>query len=252
MRLSRAGKTIRNLLVTALLAALTAAALGFPPLTVHQMCRQVGRDLLLPDLEPIYDLSFRQSYSGSSRRTFVLAKSGPTYVAFQFEREGLRNTRFYQPIQLKMENGPLVTSRFGSIYITGDFTGVASATAEVTVQHTDVWQDFETRQQTDIQLGESKVFSYDCVLENDQVLSFNYSKSDSGAVNWEEGGLIDAVETWYRQYFTDIPAEMEYLNGSYGLDWDIPVEVTLYDEAGAVMDTLSLAVSRHDIRWDYY
>ena len=43
MRLNRARKTIRNLILCALLWALVYTMLGFPPYTVRGMLDQIGR-----------------------------------------------------------------------------------------------------------------------------------------------------------------------------------------------------------------
>lgn len=252
MRLSRSGKILRNLLVSALLAVFTAAALGFPPLTVRQMCRQVGRDLLLPDLEPVYEISYNLPHIGSPpRRTFVIAKSGPTYAAFQFQQDKGFYSRFYTTLPPRLANDHLLIPRFGSLYLTGDFADVSAATAQVTVQKTTVWQDYMTRQQTDIQLGERAVYTYNCVLENDQVLSFCYTEETSANNHPTSTTLRNVADHWYRLSFTNIPEDREVGLGTQSLDWEIPVDVTLYGADGQVLDTLHLTASVYDLSWDY-
>lgn len=250
MRLSRPGKILRNLLLTALLAALTVTAVGFPPLTVSQMCRRRAGDLLLPDLTPVYHMRYKPFVNGGPH-TFVIARSGDTYTAFQYRREGL--THSPEPLcRTRLENDCLLTYRNGSIYIAGDFSKAASATAVVTAQRTTQYLDYETRRQTELQLGEQRVFTYDCIKENDHLLTFHCG-AKHGEVNTlsPEDDLAAAAEHLYHRGFTNIPPEAaaQGVGGFYPLEWDIPVEVTLRDEAGAVLDTLSLTAATNELQW---
>ena len=82
----RRRRIFKNLLFCLLLALGSVVVLDFPAYTVEAMCREVEREYLLADLEPLYVLEDREEYSsGNDDFTFVVARSGESYIAFQYE-----------------------------------------------------------------------------------------------------------------------------------------------------------------------
>ena len=92
----RKQKIFRNLLGCLLLGACAYALLWFPPYTVRGMCRQMARDYLLEEpLEPLYVRKDSSRYvNDHARYTYVLARSGNTYISFQYEQNFLQNWRY--------------------------------------------------------------------------------------------------------------------------------------------------------------
>ena len=96
MRLNRKQKILRNLILSVLLSLVFYACLGFPVYTVKDMCRQMAQTYLLEEpVEPLYILRERNPshYDNQSPRyTFVVARSGDTYISFQYERNFLKSS----------------------------------------------------------------------------------------------------------------------------------------------------------------
>lgn len=243
MRLNRKQKISRNLLICLLLAACVYALMGFPPYTVKGMCRQMERDLLLTDLEPVYVLRDRKSLWSSE--TFVVAREGETYLSFQYEQNFLQNWRYYQTIYPKLANGTLCTGRDGTLYLAGTFADAASATAEVTVEKTDLYYAEATDSYQKV-TGEKRVFTYQGEKRGDGVFTFRYRSEAhkpawAGLPEWQYD-LENAAAEWYSFRLTGQE------DGSRGvLHADLPVHVTLYDASGGLLDTLDLTVDTYEV-----
>lgn len=243
-RLNRKQKIVRNLLVCALLAACVWAALGCPPYTVRGMCRQVARDYFLEDLEPVYVRREKVQYSGddlSRLNTFVLARSGETYVGFQFQRHGLQNSRYYLMYEGKMANGALCTAWGGMLYAAGPFADAASATAVVTArqQYADLGAD-----------GPAVEFTLEGEKLGNETFAFPYISSEHFITRFwdrrgevpgpeEEVDLLDAITLWYW--------EADESGGYSLLNADLPCVVTLYGEDGGVLDVLELEAGVYEL-----
>ena len=254
MKLTRGGKVIRNLLVTALLAALTYGAAGFPAWTEEQMCRQLGHDFLLPDPVPVYDLRYDSRIIGSRSRyrTFLIVKSGPTYLAATYCRDGLRMERNFLLLEACMANQYLLTPRNNRLFLAGDFSRAASATAVVTVRETVVNSEYGDRNEWTLEEGRPERCVYEGVRENDSVFSFRCSPASDRNGNLDQSfyenhrDLYMIAENSYRHQIRNTEEGMPdpLVNR---LDWEIPVEITLYDGAGDVLETLHLTVYTQDL-----
>lgn len=241
--LNRKQKILRNLLLCALLGFCVYAALGFPPYTVKGMCRQVARDYFLEDLEPVYvrQDKFKYAYEGLSRKdTFVLARSGETYAAFQFQQHGLQNLRYYvRSYGVEMENDALCTAWGGTLYAAGTFADAVSATAVVTAQ----------RQYASLgEAGEPVDFTLKGEKLSDGAFAFSYispehswysptSMHGRDPAPGQEIDLLDAIELWYWE-----PLGEEDGGGYSLLHAELPCAVTLYGADGGVLDVLEMEV----------
>ena len=227
MRLNRTGKIIRNLLVCLLLWLGVWTLLRFPPYTLEGMCRRVQQEYLLEKVEPVYVLREPHKYTDEMMNrmyTFVIARTGEDYISFQYDQYLLQNQRRYTR-QADLEKGALCMARLGTMYVAGAVKEAAFATAVV-----------ETT---------GKTFTLEGQRLGDEVFGFVYADEE----HWyarpedpppiEEMDLLNAVELWYWD-------ELE--GGGRSLRHEgIPCTVTLYDEAGAVLDTLELEVETYDI-----
>ena len=246
----RKQKIFRNLLGCLLLSACAYALLGFPPYTVRGMCRQMARDYLLREpLEPIYVLEDSSRYvNDHARYTYVLARSGNTYLSFQYEQNFLQNWRYYQHIAPKMSNDTLCTARDGILYIAGPFEGVSSATAEVAAEKTLVLYDPDTEERRAVRGPEVRTFTLQGEKEGEELLVFHYRNGEPDLfpeqVPETQQDLEDVSDLWYRIYL----GEEEDISAGHGLlHMDLPVHVTLYDASGVLLDTLDLTVDTYEL-----
>ena len=245
MSRNRTYRIIRNLLICLLTGAVLYACLGFPPYTVKGMCRQMERDYLLEEpLEPLYSLRDNSRYTNDhAQYTFVVARSGDTYLSFQYEQ----NWRYYQHVFSKMSNSVLCTGRNGVLYVAGPFGNAASAAAQVTVEKTTRIFDPDTGEQWTTRGPETQTFTFQGEKAGEELFFFRYRSSESHLwpelVPGEERELEDVVDLWYRSY-----RKGEEGGASHGwLHDDVPVQVTLYDEAGAEMETMDLSVDTYEL-----
>lgn len=234
----RKQKILRNGLCCLGLILLTYASLGFPPYTVRGMCERERREMLLPELEPVYVLKEKHEYSGDwlkRQYTFIIARCQDTYVSFQYDRHGLQNTP--GPIRrtdLAKGKGALCTARSGIMYVVGDLKDASSASAVVRASNGTKVRDFELTGQ---RLNE-EMFVFDYNNGEGEVFSFFLDEKTE-----EEMTLGEIAMYWYRTPIGD---------SGYSYDHaDLPVTVTLYDEDGAVVDTLHLDVGTYDLHSRY-
>lgn len=234
MRLNRKQKILRNSFLCLALILLTYGALGFPPYTVKGMCERQRREMLLPELEPVYVLKEKHEYSDDwfkRQYTFIIARCEDTYLSFQYDRHGLQNTTKYtRSLELSEGEGVLCMARTGTMYVAGDFKDVHSAAAVVRATDGTKYRDFPLEGQ---RLSE-EVFGFD--YNNGEGAVYHFYLEDKPE---EEMNLGEISMYWYRTPHGD--------NG-YSYDHaDLPVTVTLYDESGAVLDTLNLEVGTYDL-----
>lgn len=229
MKLNRKQKIIRNFLICLVLIFSIHAAMGFPPYTVEWMCRQVQRDYLLPELEPLYTFREKHSYSGEwldRTYTFVIARCQDTYLSFQYDRNVLTQERMYSR-GVGIGEDALCMARKGMLYVAGDFTGVETATAVVRATNGVDVKDFDLT-------GE---------LLAEGVYGFRYSERDLVFLDddkpVEEMDLGEISMYWYRTPHGD---------SSYSYDHaELPVTVTLRNAAGETVDTLELSIGTYDL-----
>lgn len=239
MRLSRSGKCFRNLLLSLLLGFLLAVWLQFPPLTVGGMCRQMGRELLITTPEPIYVVKGGSPRLANFKNTYVVARSGDSYVTFLYERPSFGVYRRSDLYWTTISNDPTLTYYAGRLYLVGPLPeGTVSARAEATVQRTYVCQNADGSY-SEPEYGETRVFPLKGELTAEGVLSFliqeppfNFGPFDASS----SFTLRDAARKWYRilQKGDD--------SASISLKAEIPVQISLLDASGAVLDTLSLSI----------
>lgn|GEM_PF-5420635 len=219
-RLSRKTRIVRNLLLSVLSAAVLYAAMDFPPYTVDAMMDRMRRNYLMPDLEPVYVLEDSHTYSDDHfpgrHYTYIIARSGEDYLAFQYDTH-LWSSELFVARSPVLSEGSFCAARIGVLYAAAPaMANAATATAAV-----------ETLTETFVLEGERL---------SGEVFSFPYR-------NGTGPDLSTAVDFAYLENYQSGP------NGySYSLEKaDIPVTVTLYDDAGRIQDTLSLTVSTYDI-----
>ena len=250
--MSRGQKTARNLALCALLGALVYTMLGFPPYTVRGMLDRVERLYLLSDLEPVLVLVEKSSmrYDGdllAHHTTYLIARTGDTYVSTDFTRHGLEVRPQYRR-NLTMSRDALCTGVNGTLYVAGDFAGAASASVEVTAQRTTRTYDPET-EEYELTLGEQKTFAYQGEKVSDALFSFDYREEDpdTWGVWGPNTGLEGAAYNWYSVYIKG-----DKSGGRSILHGDLPVKVTLYDEAGGTLDTLALTIDNYELHHSYW
>ena len=254
-RLNRKQKIVRNLLMCGMLWLAVYAMLGFPPYTVRGMLDRVERRYLLSDLEPLLVERSSRKYSNQfykNHDTYLLAKSGDTYLHTMYTRSLLRVRPEYGRY-LKMGHGALCTARDGTMYVAGPFRTAVSATAEVTAQKTTQYYTQSTDTWETV-LGESCTFTFQGERLGEELFSFRYRAEDHHA-SWALDGvpeseydLENAAEEWYSSYWMDSP---DTGGGRSLLHADLPVHVTLYDEAGAVLDTRDWPVDTYALHFRY-
>lgn len=247
MKWNRGQKTIRNFLLCALLGALVYAMLGFPPYTVRGMLDRVERQYLLSDLEPVLAEQASKRYSNrwfARRITCLIARSGDTFVSTDFTRQGLEVWPERRQ-SLKMAQGAICTAFEGTLYAAGDFQDAASASVAVTARRTTRIYDPDT-DTYEMRMGKEETFSYQGEKVSGELFSFRYREEDIDVWGaWGPNtGLEGAAYNWYSGY----------VKGGEGrgvLHRDLPVKVTLYDEAGGVLDTLELSIDNYELhsRW---
>lgn len=247
MRLTRGQKTLRNALLCILLAALVYAMLGFPPYTVRGMLDRVERRYLLSDLEPVLVVRDSWRYSDDflpHRVTYLIARTGDAYVSTDFTRHGLEVRPEYRR-NLKMSRSALCLGLNGTLYVAGDFGEAASASVEVTAQRTTRMYDPET-EEYELVVGDKKTFVYEGEKDGDALFAFRYREGTGGMGSWGAWGPYTGLEAaaynWYSVYPKGAPDGVRGI-----LHGDLPVKVTLYDEAGGVLDTLELSIDNYEL-----
>ena len=249
-RLNRKQRIVRNLLMCGLLWLAVYAMLGFPPYTVQGMLDRAERRYLLSDLEPLLVERSSRKYSNQfykNHDTYLLAKSGDTYVYTMYTRSLLRVRPEYGR-NLKMGSGALCTARDGILYIAGPFEGVSSATAEVTAEKTLVLYDPDTEERRVVKGPETRTFTLQGEKEGEELLIFRYRNGEPDLfpeqVPEAQQDLEDVSDLWYRIYL----GEEEDISAGHGLlPMDLPVHVTLYDASGVLLDTLDLTVDTYEL-----
>lgn len=250
MKLNRGQKTVRNLTLCALLGVLIYTMLGFPPYTVQGMLDRVERQYLLSDLEPV--LVERDSWRYGNdflahHVTYLIARTGDTYVSTDFTRHGLEVRPEYRR-SLNMSCGALCMGLNGTLYVAGDFANAASASVEVTACRTTRTYVPET-EEYELTLGEKKTFAYQGEKVSDALFSFYYREDDPDTWGaWGPNiGLEGAARNWYSVYSKGAS------DGSRGiLHADLPVRVTLYDGEGGTLDTLDLSIDNYELHYNFW
>ena len=239
-------KTLRNLLVTALLALVLLASWQFPPFTVRGMCRQMGDALLMTTPEPVFVRREWNGYFQNEKELFIIGRTGDTFAAFQYSREkGLlyhpwRLSEYRAPV--KVSNQPFLRAYDDSIYCIAA-PEAASAECHVTVQQTTVTRHPDGRDDPPI-YGDSREFRFEGVREAPGVWSFLYH--DWERYSWDkpdsEKQLGELVGNWYRMYLAD-----SQVNGYSNLHAPVPVELVFRDEAGQELETVHLEIDTYEL-----
>lgn len=244
----RRRRIFKNLLLCLLLALGSVVVLDFPAYTVEAMCREVEREYLLADLEPLYVLRDRKEYSDRSDHfTFVVARSGERYIAFQYEREGLQSWKYYQRYIPKLGQGTLCTARNGTLYVAGPLGETVSAVAEVTVEQSRTVRDPETGVIQPMEKApEQRTFRFQGELAGEDLVLFRYREGEPHfrpeTTPETERNLEDLAHLWYREYYKGV-------SGYSVPHVEVPVTVTLYGGQGQTLDTWELSVDTYELRW---
>lgn len=246
--MNRGQKTLRNLLLSLLLALAVYAMLGFPPYTVRGMLDRTERLCLLSDLEPVLVERRSWKYSNAwfaNHDTYLLARTGGTYVFSSFRRCALE-VRQGRSREMKVGRDALCAAFDETLYVAGDFADAASASVEVTVERTTLNYDPET-EKAEVAIGERKTFVYPGEKRSDEVFSFPY-REDDGVEDWGVWGPVTGLEgaahNWYRRY-------VKGQGGSGIIHVDLPVKVTLYGQDGEVLNTLELTIDNYELFQDW-
>ena len=240
-------KTLRNLLVTALLALVLLASWQFPPFTVRGMCRQMGDALLMTTPEPVFVRKEWNGYFHNEKEIFIIGQTGDTFTAFQYSRE---KGMLYHPWRLneyvapvKVSDQPFLRAYGGSIYCMAAPETAASAECHVTVQQTTVTRHPDDGDELPV-YGDSREFRFEGVREAPGVWSFFYY--DREQYSWDkpdsEKQLGDLARDWYRMYLADSEAD-----GYAHLHAPVPVELVFRDEAGQELETLHMELDTYEL-----
>lgn len=250
MRLNRGQKTLRNLLLCFLLGLAVYGMLGLPPYTVRGMLEDAERRYLLSDLEPVLVERDKLKYSNDLfpwHTTWLLARSGNTYLWTSYTRHLLEVYPEYHGTGQKLERSALCAARDGTLYIAGDFTGAASAEVEVTVERVTQVVDPET-QESEITIEMGRTFTYAGEKISSALFTCRYREGERigriwyGQIPEKEYGLEEAARSWYRCY-----VKGDTNDGFAWVHADLPVKVTLYDAAGQVLNVLELSVDTYEL-----
>ena len=154
----------------------------------------------------------------------ILARCGDTYFSFRYQSDVLQNEHWGGVTE---GQGGLCVGLWGMLYVAGDFSAAHSAQAVVQVTNGSEARDFTL---TGERLGE-------------EVFGFRFSDRESRIFlddkSVEEMDLSELVQYWYRTPSPD--------GSGHSYDHaDVPVTVTLYSEAGTVLDTLALTADTYE------
>lgn len=249
MKLNRKQRTARNLLLCLLLLAVCYVSLGSPAYTVRAKCRQMEREYLLKEpLEPIFSQHSPSPYTNDWARsyTFIIARSGDSYLSFSSERDGLVTQNDPRSLP-KLSNEVLCAAFRGTLYVAGDFGAAASAEAVVETEQTTLLYDPDTGERTVSYGPGQRTFTYAGEKLGDELFAFQYEGEDHqtatfGWVAETDYDLGNVASEWYSSRFVNNDT-----GGRGILHADLPVTVTLYDGAGAVMETLDLTVDTYEL-----
>lgn len=241
--MNRGGKILRNLLLSILLALLVYALLDFPPYTIEGMLDRMEQEYLLSDLEPVVARSKSCKFGNetfANHTTFLLARTGDSYVTGVFERTALEVSHWVNR-EPGLQKGTLCTAFNGTIYVAGDFTDVVSASVEVTAQRTTQLYEQLGSEKSELIYGEKTTFTYPGIKLNDAVLAFTYQEEGIGPGAWGPNtGLEGAAYNWY--------SSLTKGEGGRGiLHADLPVTVTLYGRDGEAAGALELSIDNYEL-----
>lgn len=248
MKLNRKQRTARNLLLCLLLLAVCYVSLGAPAYTVRAKCRQMEREYLLKEpLEPLFSRREDSPYTNDRARsdTFIIARSGDSYLSFVSERNGLV-TQSGPRIMPKLANEVLCAAFRGTLYVAGDFERAVAAEAVVETEQTTLLYDPDTGERTVTYGPEQRTFTYSGERLGDELFAFQYEGEDHqtatfGWVAEADYDLGNVASEWYSGRFVNDTGGRSLLHA------DLPVTVTLYDGAGAVLETLDLTVDTYEL-----
>ena len=252
MRLNRKQKILRNLLLSLLLSLVFYVSLDFPVYTVKGMCHRMTQTYLLEEpLEPLHIVRMRNPYNYTNQSpcyTCVVARSGESYLSFQYVRNFLKSSPDIR-VMSKLSNGALCVGWNGMLYVAGPFGEAASATAEVRTEKTLMIFDPDTDTRTVTRGPEQLTFTYQGEKVGEEVFAFQYRGENhmpawTGRVTESEYDLENVASEWYTGRLVDAGEN----DGRSLLHADLPVRVTLFDQEGSVLDTLDLTVDTYELR----
>ena len=251
MKLSRTGKTVRNLLLVLLLGVLFCAHRGFAPLTVGGICRSLGRQLLMTTPEPVYVYQGPRAFWDNVEDTFLIARSGPTWVSALYEQDDpLPGWERSWRQETSVENGPILAPYSGNLYLAGDFPAEAvTARGTAIAQHITIWHDGEGNREPP-EYGESREFPLEGELLQPNIFVLPYGDPGQWPFNEvpaEEQTLAYASYNWYT-----IRSRLSNDNSRGLLHADIPFEITLYDAADQPLQTLQFTLDTYDLTATMY
>lgn len=232
-RWNRKQRTLRNLLLCALLGTAAYVLLGFPPYTTGQKLDRLERTYMLEDLKVVCTGTDRYRYDNDwmdRRYTLVIARSPQgDYVSSSWQQTGLEIQEASWPAQPAV-GGLCKVWRGGRFYVAhDDLRGAASATAVV-----------ETSRQT---------FTLEGRREGDGAFSFpyiapEYRRSRFGRWDTVDPGteiyLLEAVQLWY--YEKEPGPDFDQL-----IEQDLLCTVTGRDAAGETVAQVDMTISTVDL-----
>ena len=244
----RGRKTLRNLLLCLLLWLAVYAMLGFPPYTVEGMLDRAERRYLLSNLEPVLVKRSERRYSNelfSWHTTYLLARSGDTYLWTNFDRHLLEVSQENWMASPKLCRGALCTALDGTLYIAGPFEDAVSARIEVTTEKVTQVFDPDT-EEYQITLKEGRTFTYEGEKVSDALFSCRYRQGErifwlDDRIPEKDYDLAAAAHNWYRCYTKGDG------DGSSWVHAELPVKVTLYGGDGRVLDVLELSMDTYEL-----
>lgn len=246
MKLTRRSRLLCDLLAALCLGLLALAQWQFPPFTVHGMCREVGRMLLMTTPETIYvEQELSPRYNGSRDwHTTVIARSGDTWVGFQYGRSGLRPWELRYPTPFALEKGPMVLSANGKLYLAGDFPAEAVAVRGEAIATPTKRTFLADGTWTEKEYGEPVVFPLAGEAVAEGVFLLPYQDSD------RYGDATEDIQLG--QFIRENYMELSELSTGYAIAHEeVPLTFTLLDADGRELQTLHLTLGTYDLmeRW---
>ena len=245
MRRSRLGKCIRNLVLILPLLFLLYAQMEFPPLTVDGMCRQMGRELLMTTPEPVYVVKAGSTWAQNQKDTFVLARSGGSWISFLYEKNSRRGWERSHRLSPQIGSPSILAAYGGNLYLAGNFPAEAVSVAGVaTTQKTTIWYD-ATGKRSPPEFGEIRTFPLTGKPVADGIFCIPYQDTSRWRYDLEDSDyqLGDAAQLWYTGLLEGTTRD----DGYSILHADIPIELTLCDAAGTPLDTLFCSMDTYDL-----
>lgn len=208
--MTRKGNTLLCFLLSAAILLGTWAAIGAPVRSDRAICRRAEGELLTADITPVQSFRFGDE-------TLMLARAGDLFLSFTyFPRDGV-----YRP-QIRPDG--VLEYRNNHAYFLGEAADAVTLTARPRQTWVERPSSADPNTPPTVTYGAETSLTYEGVCAGDGVWTF--------AIPDQGESLQKLAGDWYLRREDPHILSRSHINGP------IPVEVTLYDGDGAVLDTL--------------